>query len=366
MLKRSIVTFLLSFVLRMAVTGQIILVPEVQSGGMVLRQQLYTLLVNNFSGSPKAGIFLIQVLDRSSSQILLEATSNLVQLNNGARRISYSELSPLQVSQSSPEFSMDKSLNLPLPVGDYLICYKLFNSENKGESLATECVKIAAQSLAPPQLITPANESSVSGSRPLLVWTPPAPVTMFSSLSYDVVLVEKFSDQSSEEAIQRNTPLLATSAFSTNLQYPASFINLEPGKHYAWQVVARDGNRYGGKSEAWSFTILPDSVKMIIETAAYVKIQEMRSEISVLHQGVLKIDYMNMFSDSVVKAEIKDISELGSKPIVFDINVSAGQNMIQQNIERLGKFQEGHVYRLTIYNSSKEELSFRFTPKYYF
>lgn len=349
-----------------AVKAQIILIPEVQTGGIVLRQQIFSCLINNLTGSTRSGIFVIQLVDKQTSQVMFEATSNQVLINPGSKRITYNELSPLFVNQSVSEFALDKSMTLPIPIGEYILCYKIYDMDDKRDLLASECVKISAESLAPPHLVYPEDGSALTEPRPIFSWTPPAPASMFSSLSYDVLVTAKFKGQSAEEAIQRNIPILITNSFRNSFPYPASFSDLEPGKDYVWQVIAKDGNRYGGKSEVWGFTLVPDSVNAIIESASFVKIQEDQTEVSVLHQGNLKIDYINNLNDSLVKVSITDVTKLNKKILKFEINVKPGQNLIQKDINKLGQFEEGHIYKLTIINSRKEEFIFRFIPKYYF
>ena len=232
--------------------------------------------------------------------------------------------------------------------------------------LASECMKIIAEPLSPPQLIQPEDKSVIVEPRPILSWTPPAPVYMFSSLSYDIVVSPLHEKQSPEEALQRNLPVLTTSSVNNSLGYPASYSTLESGKSYAWQVIAKDAGRFGGKSEVWTFTVMPDSVKSIIENASFIKIQDQRSEVVYLHQGTLKIDYTNMTKDSLVNAVIEDLSELKAKPVVFTIVVKQGQNMIRRDISRLGKLKKDHVYKINIRNQRGEVFFFRFVPKYYF
>src|SRR5688572_32790452 len=83
-----------------SVRSQFVLIPEAQAGGVVIKQQLLSLVVNNLSGSSKRAILLITVTDRITSQVLFEASSNVVVINSGVKRVTYNELAPLNYAVS--------------------------------------------------------------------------------------------------------------------------------------------------------------------------------------------------------------------------------------------------------------------------
>ncbi len=353
------------FVLQ-SIQAQIVLVPEIPQSGIIMRQQLYSVLINNLTGQQIKAMLMISVADRNISQPLMEANSGILVLPPGAKRIMYNDLAPVSYLLAAPGYGMEARLNQPLPVGEYLVCYRLVDAGGKNQVLANECVKVVSEPLSPPQLIQPENESAVMDAKPVLTWTPPAPVTMFNTLLYNVVVSPVYEKQSPQEAIQRNQPVLVTQATVNSMLYPAGYTNLLPGKTYAWQVGATDAGRFGAKSEVFTFTIVPDSVKAIIASAAFVKIQGQPSEVTYLQQGILKLDYSNYAGDSTVKVLIEDMSEPSTRKISFDLRVTAGQNMIQKDINKLGRFNPDHLYKLTIINSRKEPAYFRFSAKYYF
>ena len=85
---------------------------------------------------------------------------------------------------------------------------------------------------------------------------PPTPIDMFSNLTYDFILTEVNGGQSATESIKFNIPVYANTNLSQpNLIYPASFSRLDTAKTYAWQVTAKNGFSYAGKTEVWTFTI---------------------------------------------------------------------------------------------------------------
>ncbi len=351
-----------------SVRSQVILIPEVQTGGIVLKQQIWSVVVNNLSGETKRAYLSISVTDRNTSQPLLQANSGVILFNAGVKRVTYNELSPLSYSVASASLGLERQLNQPLPAGEYLVCYKLIET-NKNFVIATECVKITAEPLSPPQLILPENEAVILEPRPVLTWTPPAPVYMFNSLSYDIIVSPVYDKQSPQEALQRNIPVMTTMSVNNSILYPPSFTDLLPGKTYAWQVVAKDAANFGGKSEVWTFTVMPDSVKKIISDASYIKLSMQDNEVTVLHQNVLKMEYVNSLADTMVKVDLYRVSDgnnKGKQKTSFQLPVKAGQNFLEYRIRNGMRLDETAVYEAKLTNGRNEYWYMRFIPKYYF
>ena len=352
------------------VRSQVILIPETQGSGIIIKQQLWSVLINNLTGYQKQAILHITVTDLLNSQPLLQATSNLLTLNTGARRISYNDLLPMNYSFIAAGFAADGQLSQPLPVGEYLVCYELIDAGlTKNNQLASECVKVLAEPLAPPQLVQPANETVLNDSRPLLTWTPPAPIHMFTSLSYTIIVSPQYKSQSPQEALQRNIPVMTTMSANNSVPYTASFTDLEAGKTYVWQIAAMDGNRFAGKSEVWSFTIMPDSIKQIVNMSPFVKLETQSKEATVMHQGFLKMEYFNSLPDTSIKVSVYKLIERNNKvrqAFSFELPVRRGQNLLEYNINSKMHLDESAVYEAILTNSKNEKWTMRFNPKYYF
>lgn len=348
--------------------GQVLILPELQTHGVIMKQQVWSLLINNMSGQLIKANLSVSITNRVNSQPLLQANSGTLLLNSGIKRIVYNDLVPLNYSLAAAGFGMDRQLNQPFPVGEYLVCYALTDADNKNLILARECLKIIAEPLSPPQLIQPGDGAMLTSPRPVLTWVPPAPLYMFNSLSYDIIVSPIYEQQSPEEAIQRNIPVMSFSSAHNSLLYPPSFTDLQPGKTYAWQVVAKDAANYGGKSEAWTFTILPDSVKKIISSSPYIKLGTQKIEVTVMHQGFLKMEYFNALPDTIVNVEVFNMNPVRKHGPLFSfrIAVQPGQNFLEHAVKKSTRLDESQTYELRIINSKKETWYMRFTPKYYF
>jgi hypothetical protein len=366
---RRLLLIFICLSMAIAVNSQLVIIPETQGNGVVMKQQLWSLMINNMTGSTKNTTLYITVTDRQSSQVLLEGNSNVLLLNPGIKRVQYNDLIPFQYAVASIGFSTEKQLNQPLPVGEYLVCYRLFDNEGKKTLLVSECVKVIAEPLSPPLLVQPGNKSVVPDARPLLSWTPPSPVYMFSALSYDIIVSPLYPKQSPEEALQRNIPVMTTSSLQNSVLYPPTYTNLEQGKTYAWQVVAKDAGRLGGKSEVWTFSIMPDSVAKIISGTPYVELSRQDAELAVLQQGILKVSYNNVLSDSIISCSIKPLRDRDAgrrQTLRFQVSVKKGINFIEHNLSGKIRLDENTMYEARFINSAKEEWVMKFIPKYYF
>ena len=349
--------------------GQLLLLPEVQGGGIVMRHQLWSVVVNNLSMQTRKARLVVTVIDRNSSQTLLEANSGMLILPQGIKRYMYTDLSPLSYSIVAPDFGQESQSNKPLPVGEYIIVYRLIDLENKNDVITSETVNIVADPLSPPQLVFPEDQSMITGVRPVFTWTPPGPLSMFRNLGYTIVVVPFFENQSPQEAVQRNIPVLTTVASKNSMPYPSAYSDLQPGKTYVWQVAATEAGRFSGKSEVFSFTVMPDSIVNIINNAPYIRVIKDVPLMSVMHQGVLKIDFYNTTADSVVTIQVSRIigdHKGKNNEFSFSAKVKPGQNYIEHRLKNKVRLDEEGVYEVRLLNAENEAWMMRFTPKYYF
>jgi len=352
-----------------AARAQVLMIPQIQSSGVIPRQEVWTVLINNMSGELKNAVLSISITDQATAQRLMEANSAPLSVSTGVRRISFNDWAPVSYLNASMDFGTDRSATPFFPVGEYLICYQLTESTGKHIVLANECVKVTADPLSPPQLITPENTAIVMEQRPLFTWIPPAPLSIFNNLDYEVIISPLYNKQSPQEAVQRNVPVATTISSANSLQYPASFTDLQPGKTYVWQVLARDGLKPGGRSEVFTFTVMPDSVAKIISQAPYIKLNITYPQVTIMHQGVLKMEYFNTGSDTTVKIEAYLLSEgnsRGKKQISFQLPVKPGQNFLEYRIDNRIRLDESAIYGVRLLNSKGETWYMRFNPKYYF
>lgn len=244
--------FCLLALLPLLCVAQVIVNVQLPPGGMVQKEQLWNLsLINNTADGLEAGIKMV-IQDAQTGQELLSANSGRFIINKGIKLITSSELQPILYNNISPGLSGSF-----LPMGTFTACYQVYRIYGEEEEiLANECIQFTIDPLSPPLLNTPADNSVVATGYPLFTWMPPAPAEMFSSLSYDIVVTAVQEGQPAIEAIQYNTPVYSNYNLSQPIEnYPASFSALEPGKTYAWQVIAKNGLNYAAKTEVYRFMV---------------------------------------------------------------------------------------------------------------
>jgi hypothetical protein len=225
------------------------------SGGLVQKNQLWNAIIVNVSGTELSGRLEISLKDRVSGQDLLTGTSSNITLRTGATNLNFNTVSPVQYNYLGS--LADNSMQALIPVGQYIICYSLNIFGHK--QMMSECVNFDVEALSPPQLTFPQDSSHLEVSPSNFTWTPPTPVQLFNNLRYDYILTELLPGQKAAQAVMENIPVVSAPVTSNHYTYGLNAPKLEPGKWYAWQVIARDHNNYAGKSDVWIFSI--DSVK---------------------------------------------------------------------------------------------------------
>lgn len=146
------------------------------------------------------------------------------------------------------------------PEGNYQVTIdpKIVGSQMPGiEGIANFMVRYPE----PPTLVAPSNDETISETvtTPVFSWSPVmGPPGM--TVEYEFLLVEMFDDQTPADAIVSNREHASSvSVGTTTLPYTASYLPLEEGKTYAWQVTAQDVNgeipiKNEGRSEIRVFT----------------------------------------------------------------------------------------------------------------
>lgn len=348
------------------VQSQVTINAQLPPAGFVQKDQLWNLiLVNNQQDIINADIKL-NLQDALTGQIVMSASTGSFILGKGLKVISSKDVQPILYNYSSADLS-----RAYLPMGAYIACYQIFRSttHNSEELLGEECIRINIDPLSPPLLNSPADKSEIQTPYPQFTWMPPSPYDMFTDLSYDIIVSEVLPGQSPSEAIEYNTPLFSKgNIIQPTESYPSSFTQINPDKTYAWQVVARNGMSYAAKTEIWTFTLRKDSIARIISLAPYIKLNQSGTNISVAHQGFLKMEVINKLSDSVGSFIVRNTSVKNNKGSIlfrFQLPLVTGQNFLQYEMNKYGKLNKNDVYEVEYINSMNQSFFMRFMPVYY-
>ncbi len=332
---------------------------QLPPGGMVQKDQLWNLVVvnNNNSTIPDAAITL-DIQDAVTGQTVLSAVSRSFILGKGVKVINIRDVQPLQYNYLAAELT-----GMYIPLGTYIACYRVIKNDVKGSlPLGDECVRITISPLSPPLLNAPADRAVLETNYPQFSWLPPAPLDMFSSLNYELLLTEVQTGQSPAEAILYNTPVYTNHNLRITFEnYPASFSRLKAGQQYAWQVTARNGLNYSAQTEVWSFSIKPaDSANSILSSASYIMLNRSNeaSGISyITNAEELLVKYYSF--DNNHETQVKIYSETGKLVKNIKQKISYGNNFLRFKINNA--FKKNAVYTIEVTDKQNSTFSARFS-----
>ena len=235
--------------------AQLSLTLQVPPTGVLLKPQLWNMVIVNSGTSDKMVIINMTLSDAATGQPVMTGTGNIITLTPGANQVTSQTVAPIQYDYLSPDIT-DQNPDGYLPAGNYIVCFAIDDPGGRGPAtIVEECSPVTVEPLSPPVLNTPADDEVIETSLPQFTWIPPTPLQIFSNLNYDFILVEVGQNQNKAEAIQNNVPVYTTNTTDPFLNYPASGNSLDTGKLYAWQVVAKNNNQYAAQSDVWGFRI---------------------------------------------------------------------------------------------------------------
>jgi hypothetical protein len=343
--------------------AQITITPQVPPVGTLVKTQLWNLLlVNSTSRSQLIEINLVLVDEKTNQPVLTAITPPLL-LNKGARQIQARDLGAINYTYNGPAALIDHDPNGMLPAGTYQACYSLMNGI-KGVILAENCIQVAVDPLSPPLLNTPADEGSIYTAWPQFTWLPPAPVSVFSDLSYDLVLVEVLPGQGKADAVEENIPVYAGGFISTPyLNYPSSYRSLDTGKTYAWRIVALNNGLPTAMSEIWTFKVVVPPIPTVKTSfTPYLTLKRGLGPSVASARKSLRFNYQNVPADTAVHYTIASLNDRGN-PIVQQgqLTLTRGENLLEVQLSKTAGYAEKKIYLFQFTNSRNETWSVKFT-----
>lgn len=348
------------------VSGQVTMQTGIQATGVLQKSQLWNITIINAGGETYNCKIDLLLKDRISGEEIMTGSSSWFFIGSGAKQLNASSLAPVQYNYFGTR--INNSVQGFIPPGNYSLCYQL-SAQNKETILAEDCLQFDCDPLSPPLLTFPQDSSDMETAPTQFSWVPPGPSMMFNELKYDLIIVNVKPGQKPEQAIVENAPFYSTANLFSNLMgYSGISGDFEKNSWYAWQVVARDGGNYAGKSEVWTFRVKENPVEEIIKLAPYIKLTEKPSELTTVHQGVLKLEYYNYLADTLVKVSINEEGQKNvahAKEKIFELDVRPGQNYLQYDLSRKMRLEENRVYELVLTNSRGQKFLMRFKYKNY-
>ena len=210
--------------------------------------------VNIMNNGDEKQVRIVTQLYNSSNNVLLSVRSGVFKLSKGlnsgsvgSRRIETAEF-----SSSSQAGYLKTTHNLAS--GRYKVCSTL-TIENDPEKIDDFCEELEADFNQYLYLVNPFDKDTVDSKNPILSWTHSEPFSILSQGEfYRMIVSEIKSDQSADEAITVNLPVMVKSYLKEHqLQYPFDAKELKEGTKYAWQVQKVSDGVVINKTEAWTF-----------------------------------------------------------------------------------------------------------------
>lgn len=344
--------------------AQILLTPQVPQSGVSQKQQLWDLSISNAGNANATIVIQLLLTDKSTGTPVLSGESKAITIAPGAKFFKQNNFMPVIYTVLSSNYALDASTNGLLPLGNFDVCYSVFNGDARGnrDAISEECTSILVEPLNPPLLVTPADKDSIDETRPVFNWIPPSPATLFSKLLYEFKLVEVAAGQTPETAIQEQLPIIfKTQLISASLSYPSSVKPLDTSKVYAWQVTALNRSSPVAQSDVWSFKI-NNNTATLSETTDNTPFYMLKTDLSAglfnVKGDVLKVMYNNVNNDKTVLLNIYNISKKVRNKLELNSNsiaVHSGQNFISFNLSEISRLSDNGIYLFELTNSANEK-----------
>jgi hypothetical protein len=343
-------------------TAQISITLQVPPVGALVKSQLWNMLLVNSGGRSLPVRIRLTLLDEKTNQPVLTASTIPFILDKGARQIQAKDLGPIEYAYNGPAALTNHDPNGMLPVGSYQACYTVANGE--GVSVVENCILLSVDPLSPPLLNTPADEANIYTAYPQFTWLPPTPVSIFSDLSFDLVLVEVLAGQGKADAIEQNIPVYS-GGFIRNpyMNYSSSYRSLDTARTYAWRIVAMNASQPVAMSDIWTFkVVVPPKPVLKSSFVPYLTLKRGLDPSVASASKTLRFNYENVPADTAVGYTITSLSDPGN-PVVQQgqLALSRGLNLLEVTLSKTAGFAEKKIYLFRFINSRNETWSVKFT-----
>lgn len=254
-LKNLLLLALLVFIVRMA-NAQISILSSSINAFNITPQSI--MQVNVMNNDQETMVYLECKIFNSGNEQLLNVKTQPFILRKGMNALSGFNMQFGSVEYSNSNQSTYVKSMHTLPSGKFNACYVLSLLSNEpGDEY---CLDLESDISSFLTLISPMDKDTIDTPNPMLVWTHSEPFNILAPGEYFRIIVsELLKDQNTESGVTSNTPIYMKNYVTTHqLLYPYDAKELEPGKHYGWQVQKLSNGVIVNKSEAWEFVFKVD------------------------------------------------------------------------------------------------------------
>jgi hypothetical protein len=333
---------------------------QLPPAGVLLKAQLWNIVLVSASSATVNVRVTMRLTDARTNQPVLTGITRVVVMNKGAKQLQAPDFMPIQYEYMAA--SVDRSVNGLLPAGNYLACYSLIVVGDKsGYQPGEDCIPFVVEPISPPLLMMPANKSESITTLPQFTWLPPAPVNMFNDLNYEMILTEVRNNQSPEEAIQQNMPVLRVPGLRNNfVNYPSGAASLDTANTYAWSVIARNGNLFAAQTETWTFRV--KGVEKVLDntSSGFVQLRKELDGVIIRCGEEMQMSYNNETGDSTARYELLLLDNTNRVVYSNTVPLKRGENHITLPLGRKRGLENDKVYLFRLQNTRSEYWQMKF------
>lgn len=349
--------WLILSLLSLGASAQVSMTVQLPPEGVFLKSQLWNIILVSAEDRPVNVRIALRVTDLQSNEPAFTGMTRTISLQKGAKQLQLGDVMPVQYEYLSP--LVDRSANGVLTAGNFLACYNLIVESSKGAQPGEDCISFAIAPLSPPLLNSPANQSAAETRLPQFTWLPPAPLNLFTDLNYEMILTELHASQSPEEAVQQNIPVYRAPRLKDNyINYPASGLQLDTAKTYAWTVIAKNGRQFSAQTEVWTFRVKGIKNETAVSEAAYVQLKKELDGSVTTTSRLLHYTYTNETGEAQVKFEVIALDAGNEIVQKGTLNLQPGNNLLQLELGR--KLNPGTHYLFRLLNKRQEQWQMKF------
>jgi hypothetical protein len=364
MRKRLLLLFICCFAGYAILQAQVTIALQVPPTGVMLKKQLWNMALV-YTGDADLNVTIqLTLLSGKDNQAVMTATSGPVSLKKGTNAINARDVSPLEYNYLSPLFNVDRDPDGFLPAGNYKACYTVIQPGHAGYPMTEDCIPVEIQPLSPPQLQMPSDTATIETAYPQFSWLPPVPLTIFSNLSYDMLVVEVLPGQGAYEAIQQNIPVYNISDYKNMVHlYPTSNKSLDTGRIYAWRVIAKNEGDFIAQSEVWSFKLATPKAEIIKPAdGVYVQLHKPNDGVGgvqVITERIIGLKYYSYEKEHETRVQF--VTSDGKVVKTIQEKIRYGENFLAYKLD--GAFEKGKLYRAEITDQQNNRYTAGFTIK---
>jgi hypothetical protein len=208
------------------------------------------------NGGDPQQVQVITQLFNSANAVVLTVKSAPFQLQKGLNSGLSGDRKSANVEYAGGQQATYLKTTHNLPSGRYKICSSVI-AVQVSEKLDDFCDELEADFNQYLYLVNPFDNDTIDTKTPLLSWAHSEPFTILNQGEfYRMVVSEIQKDQSQEEAITVNSPVMVKNYLKEHqVQYPYDAKELKEGKSYAWQVQKIGDGVVINKTETWKFNM---------------------------------------------------------------------------------------------------------------